>query len=719
MSPRRAARPHSVRRAVATAGIALLAGVSAALAQGDGPVASFGEETAVTLVELPVEVLRDGAAVTGLTAADFEVREGRKVLPIVSFEEIHLGGDSAASQNAAPMAARRHLFLLFDVAFSRRERLLEGLAEAQRLVDGLDPSDLVAVAAYVPRGELVVMLSFTSDRAAAQRTLAAMHRVIGLESGGGAAAAVPGAAQHADPLRLTGAGAEQLLAGAWPVDERNVAQESLDSLGPQSRPIVNAPPARGGRSLGEGFLQRNVLSHSSAVIQPHVTERLRGHVRAMSDTLQQLTATLRGVEGRKYLALFSEGFPAGLLLVSTSGVGSPSTGGSNVQSSLGPTLRELRRAGWVLHAVDLTGVRRGSFAADSLFYLANETGGTLVEGTNDLAKGLGEALAPSAHVYLLHVQADGGVADGEFHPLSVAVRGAGRDMAVRHREGYHAAQSFRDRPAQARLAEAATLIAGGAPRDELGVVAVAAPLRTSAAGSRVGVVIEVPGAALLERRDVPGGVEVYGYAVDATGAASDFFSYAIDVDPRQMGERLSAGGVRFVAALDLPSSPHELRLLVRERAGGRWSLLVLPVALGGTDAREVSALFLPPVSDPWLVVREAGSEGFELHGRAVAPALRPSVGAGGDAQLLLVGRGLAAPGAALRSRVLDAAGKPAGGSLEVLSVTPGTGGEPDLAIATLHTAAGPAGDYRLEVVLAADGVARAVASSAFRVGGGA
>lgn len=716
-SRRRRCRSVGAAAVRALAALLVTASVAEAAAAAErAPAAQFGEETAVTLVELPVEVRRDGQSLAGLSAADFTVTESGRELPVVGFEEIVLGpavpGAGSPGAVATPAAARRHVFLLFDLAFARRERLREGLAEARRALAGLDRSDLVAVGAYAPRGELVVLLSFSSDRVAAARALGALA---GAVEGGEAAAGAAGA----DPLRLTGRGAESLLAAVWPLDERNFAADSLDGLGRAgSRPVGSSGP-NAANARGEGFFQRNVLGHSAQLQGPNLQERMRGHAAAMADTLDQLVASLRSVEGRKYLVLFSEGFSGSLLGSSLGSVHSPALGGSALLRALDDTLRELRRAGWVVHAVDLAGARDG-LNADGLFYLAAETGGILVEGSADLAAGLGRALAASGHVYVLQVDPGPLAADGAFHPLAVAVRGAGRGTEVRHRAGYHAPQRFRDRPAVARLAEAATLVAGGMPHDDLGVLAVVAPLRESAGSARVGVVVEVPGAAVLGDRSSPGGLEVYGYAVDGEGAHSDHFSYAVDLDPRQAAGRLEGGGVRFVAALDVPRRPHELRLLVRERAGGRWSLLVVPLPSGtAAGGHDVAALFLPPAADPWLVVRDAGADGFELHGRVVAPALRPSLPAAAGAQVLLVGHGLAGAGATLRSRVLGEGGAAVAGegALRVLAVTPGEGGEPDLAVARLDTAAMPAGSYRLEVVLAASGVARAVASAPFSIGG--
>src|SRR6185295_9168462 len=146
--------------------------------------------------------------------------------------------------------------------------------------------------------------------------------------------------------------------------------------------------------------------------------------------------TLRPVTGRKYLTLFSEGFSMGLVGFDQ-GPQSPSgTGGSLLISKMDETVRELRRSGWILHAVSLGGTRQG-LSADGLFYFANETGGELVEGTNHLAQGLNGALRRSAHAYLLTVQADDVALDGAYHKVEVRLREP-RHAKVVHRGGYFA-----------------------------------------------------------------------------------------------------------------------------------------------------------------------------------------------------------------------------------------------------------------------------------------
>src|SRR5689334_17767653 len=94
------------------AGLALvLLGGGAAAAQ------TFSGSTEVVEVEVPVQVVRDGQPVRGLTAADFELYEGRKKVAVTGFHAVDLAAP-AASHGGVPLAGRRQLLLLFDLAFS-------------------------------------------------------------------------------------------------------------------------------------------------------------------------------------------------------------------------------------------------------------------------------------------------------------------------------------------------------------------------------------------------------------------------------------------------------------------------------------------------------------------------------------------------------------------------------------------------------------------------
>jgi len=671
--------------------LGISAGTSAAGAAGIAkpPAPASSSEISVTLVEIPVEVTRGGAPAQGLTATDFAVVEKGSSLPIVAFEPIDLTGPGSSGRPAAAVpsqAARRHLFLLFDFALSSPERLAGGLAAARDLVaHSLDPADLVAVGIYLPKGELPVLLNFTADRAAADRTLAALEGMVARKAPAEAEEKRP---EEPDPLRLTGLGISSLLTQAFHTDERNFAGDSLGSLG------------RTDYSKGS-LLQQNVLAHTMIVDQVNVEARQRDHVMALAETMSGLADVLRPVAGRKILALFSEGFSMSLTDRNPRTVWETSIGGSSLLVKLHEALGNLERSGWVLHTVSLSGARAG-LSSDGLFFLANETGGVLVEGTNKLAEGLDAALQRSAHGYLLTVQVD--VApDGSYHPLEVRLRDDSGRARVHHRGGYFAPLPFREQKDMQRLAEAARLVAGDEERNELGVQAVAVPLRTGAETTPVTVVVEIPGAPLLASA-VAGarqlGLEVYGYALTDTGGNSDYFAQAVSLDPAKVGPRLAQGGVRVLGQLNLAPGQHRLRVMVRDRGNGRLSLLTIPLDLSAASSAaqaRLDALFLSAPGDPWLLVRPADMT-FDVRGRSVVPATQAALPAAGEAQIALLGRGFTHQGQWIRGRILTAEGKPTdGGSVDLLTVSPGEAGEPDLVLGRLRAGSLPAGDYMLEL----------------------
>ncbi|HVS01483.1 MAG TPA: hypothetical protein VMT16_01825 [Thermoanaerobaculia bacterium] len=94
-------------------------------------------------------------------------------------------------------------------------------------------------------------------------------------------------------------------------------------------------------------------------------------------------------------------------------------------------LDELRRNGWILHAVDAAVVRQqASPGADgpqqTLLFLAHQTGGELVANDNGFAHGITRSLGAGTYSYLLGVPAGEMVQDGRFDSLEDLPRHAGQ-----------------------------------------------------------------------------------------------------------------------------------------------------------------------------------------------------------------------------------------------------------------------------------------------------
>src|SRR5689334_9699743 len=109
----RSRRLQRVTAALAVAGLGLM--------PTPGVPQTFSEATQVVVVEVPVQVVKDGEPVRGLTAKDFEIYDGRKKVPVTGFEVLDLAAAPAAGGTAAPqvpVSARRHFLMMFDLSFS-------------------------------------------------------------------------------------------------------------------------------------------------------------------------------------------------------------------------------------------------------------------------------------------------------------------------------------------------------------------------------------------------------------------------------------------------------------------------------------------------------------------------------------------------------------------------------------------------------------------------
>ncbi|MEM8933067.1 MAG: VWA domain-containing protein, partial [Acidobacteriota bacterium] len=377
--------------------------------------ARFDDSTTVLVVEVPVNVHRDGAAVRGLTRDDFVIREGRKEWPLVGFEVIDLQALDAAERPATvqasgpevPIAARRHFLLLFDLSAGG----LAGLDGARDLVEsGLHPTDLVGVGVYGRAGSGLV-LGFTADR---QQVRATLDRLGGILPDGEA----PPELARRDPLRL--------MPDTRAID---IAREALEmDLG-----------GRGSNAEVYFDMDRANVAQGRA--------RARAEVQRFSDALGALADATARIDGRKFLVLFSAGFDDDIFneeeLLSRRSL-LDSREGSSALRDLQTMSDRFRKAGWTIQSVDAGGLQEGRSLSGgtSLALLASETGGETYRGFNDLGRAMDQMLGRTSVTYLLAFQADGVRIDGKYHDIEVELRDAPRGVRLLHRPGYYAPLPF-------------------------------------------------------------------------------------------------------------------------------------------------------------------------------------------------------------------------------------------------------------------------------------
>lgn len=667
---------------------------------------TFAGSADVVAVEIPVQVVRAGEPVRGLTADDFEVYDGRKKQAITGFEVLDLGTPEAATPAAEiPVAGRRHFLLLFDLTFSEPKSIVRARSAAQKILDQLHPTDLVAVATYSSLQGANLVLGFTSDRSQAE---------IALETLG-----VPSLIERSrDPLKL------------GVVDAKKLSASHMTGGGTLS--------VRWRRSYGARLdIDRELVSNfQSLSVGAEQTERDKqaSLVQRLAGSFSQLARLMGGLAGRKYVVYLSQGYDSTLLSGTTdvetqraiqesSIFGeAPITADSNERfgdtttaNRVEKMLIELRRADCIIQAVNISGLRaegdqgpRMASGNDSLLQMAKDTGGELFENFNDLEAALGRMLKDTSVTYVLTIQPDD-LEPGDYRRLKVELKGASRGARLVHRQGYYAPKSYAQRNPLERLLEAGSQILGE-ERDAVKTAVLAAPFRMAEGPSYVPVLVEVDGPSLLAgKQEAQLPIEVYVYALDESGAVIDFLSQTVALELARAEPVLRLGGFKFFGHLDLEPGRYSLRVLVRNGTNGISGLKIVALEVPAFGAVPVLLpAFFPDGSNRWLLAREVQGEGarqveypFMRGDQPYVPSSLPVMKPGQETPVSLVGYNLAPGSWKAEAKVLSLDGQQvhASGGLKIVSARPGTEGAAARAEGSFRAPTLPPGHYLLKVTL--------------------
>lgn len=650
-------------------------------AAADGPAKEpdtgrvFEGTSRVFNVDIPVFVVsRDGESVAGLSVDDFEVRDGRTHRPITGFEvydtrlSLQEGAGPEAEAAEPPPLARRRFLLLFDLTFSSPVAIERARRAALEFVleGGLAPDDLAAIATFSVEYGPKLLVTFTEDRAQLARgieTLGLLRR--------------PG---QIDPLRffIDDPGLPESTGTGDFTSESGTIQQALQDSGFESM-----------RAIGT-YMQRGQRAY------------VVGRIESWSAALSQLARSLDSVRGRKQVILFSEGFDGNLFfgrapidqdrdqlardrlsgnlwLVDTD----ESYGSSTLQARVQEMLQEFKRSDSVLHSLDIAGLRSETAesldsgraptgADDALFFLANETGGVMIEDTNDFVQRLDDVLDRSRITYVLTISPDDVDWDGSFHSLEVSLKGRevqgmkARSLDVSHRSGYYAPRPFQDLPTLERTLLAADAIASADARDDVGIEIMATPFRSGAPEAYVPVVVEVDGADLIPAAGVGKiDVELFAYASDIEGSMKAFFSQRLEFDVEDSSNTLARNGFKFYGYMLLSEGEYSLRVLVREVGSGTTGVRTARVQVPNFDSDDLQ-IFPVFYDDPrsWILAREKPPEGatsvvypFVVDGVPIVPSARPAMRPGESARVMLIAYNLPATSPMVGSVVRDQSGE--------------------------------------------------------------
>jgi VWFA-related protein len=553
------------------------------------------------LVRLDVVVTdTQGRTVPNLTPDDFEVREDGRVQRVSHFAAA--GGGASASEAPAGVKATsgteeaslprpgegRHVVVFVDDLHVHATNLTVTKQALRRFVsEVLAPDDNVALVTTSGPGGVA---QFSRDRASLGQDI---ERLVGRE-----APAVP-----AHATQMTPAQAELVLRGdsnALKLAARNL----MDTPGAGFEP---GDP----RSASTGRLVLGGLDREEA---PAAEEAQRQAKAILVDTMRFSTVTLgrlsdvvrslSRIPGRKICLLVSDGFL----------VGAGTT--EELTRQMQGVIDAATRAGAVVYALDSRGlvnnpaadasavgsrgrpeIRAGVESRGEQLYLgtlmglANDTGGFLVRGTNDLAAGLRRMLGDNDSYYLLAYQPSNPKHDGRFRKIDLRLsRGSG--YLVRTRKGYFAPNDRKLAPDDGRVvarpldeAEVRAMLSSPQPESDIPVRLTADYLDLPPSGPQAVVRAHVELEALRwqnasGRRQAF--LDAWGGIFDATGnPVGAPFGRHVALDLTLEEQRRALGdGFQYRQQIPLTPGRYEIRWVAAEahtaRLGGARQWLEIP-----------------------------------------------------------------------------------------------------------------------------------------------
>jgi len=423
------------------------------------PRADQTYSTATTAILVDV-VVRDskGRPVLDLSAADFEIAEDGVRQKVDTFTRVARGGgigvgigwrtpgsstvtptDRHGDDAAAPPEGEAATALVFDRLSSEALRL------AQRATLDYVPmsgDSAVRVGVFATDPGVRVVQSYTTDRAQVRRAVAGL---------------VPGGTTIAEEKAER---TDELMA------RRRQLEEESQALVRAAAGIGGADLARNGAQLGERETERRLVQTELNILRSFENMDRDHEGYDTSAALLTVIRSLSYLPGRKTVVFFSEGLPVSPVLsakldavieaanrahVTTYAVDAK---GLRTRSSSASILKEMQgfvdeRSSQLASGTDMSnqpltmGFERveDTFRLDSrtgLARLAEETGGFLVEQTNNLTSAFKRIDEDNRYHYLLTYTPRNTMFDGRFRSIAVRVRRP--DTQVFARKGYRAAR---------------------------------------------------------------------------------------------------------------------------------------------------------------------------------------------------------------------------------------------------------------------------------------
>lgn len=576
--------------------------------------AAFGqvaEKLTVNVVEVPVTVIgKNGEPVRGLSAKNFQLSDDGKRRELSGFEAIDLAAQkNLTAISRMPPAARRNFVLLFDLTYSSPTSVTRARKAARDFIGKMvQPTDRVAVATIdVTRGFRLVT-GFTTDRVLVAEAIENHETFRGY-----------------DPLQIAGP------AIMVRPDPSNAAFDNFD------KPAEDATAA-------ELLADSRKAARAQAAAEQEAFARMteRDHqafqadkVEKQIDLLGGLAHALRGVSGRKFVVFLSDGFDSRTVQGADVRTGAEREDlrqaqekgeiwkvdndkrfGNATTMAFYQEMSELfRRSDVVLHAIDTRGVRVNVDAREgvaqqsneSLFLLANATGGTVFRNTNDISSGFSDLLRQEEVVYVLAFSVPTSE-PGRFHPIKVKLVDVPGARIV-HRSGYYEAGAESEAEQNLRVGQ---ILINDIPRNGLRLTTLPVAFRGEEGEvAQVPVVIDVAGEDIVAAADDQVViVDVFVYAFNSEGRVGGSTVQRLQLDMNRVKDKLNAGGLKYLATLELPPGVYAVKTLVRLPELGRdgFARADLTVPAASELAMTQPIFFDDPAR--WVLVKGKGNRSY-------------------------------------------------------------------------------------------------------------
>ena len=615
--------PHTVitLRGLAVA-LALVCSGSATAQTSRQPASErplFSEGVTVVEVEVPVQVLVDGKPVRGLGAEDFLLFDRGELREISDFEVFDLSRSAALEQTlgeiprtleeAQRIAARRSLLALFDFRYNSLGYAARAVTALRTLVDEqMAPSDRVAIAVLGGRRGAQMVVGFSRDKERLRRALDLVDALADLKP--------KRQREAAAALRATLPKSRSEWIDAYGPAAVAAFGQDLQTVTIHANPTMDTGLATAFDGIGAysaGISEAFELGNSIRSIEAFRNAEL------FAESLGNLGTLLKSVSGQKHALLFSQGPPSSTLV--TASGRNRNFGAQRVAQAMEQMIEQLGRSGWKIHTFG-----QGMGFSDSLFYLANETGGTAFENRGRLVATTVELLEQTSVTYVLHFVASGIAIDGRRHALEVRLVDPPKGAKLRHRPHYFAPEppgakseiERRIEQAERQLDELRNRI-----KAELVVFTLGHPPE-----ARSYLLVQIPNSE-LRRFDSEGKVSIELLAQQANEWPQDLLRLRIEMDRKELGNWPRDG---LVVLGDLALTDSEALIRVALRSGG----LQTDWRLDGGATPEGNSRPLPPLflasGTERLLLRE-GEEApvqspLKVRGHELVPQPLPRVSAG-------------------------------------------------------------------------------------------